>query len=131
MDPKAVRRVSVGDEITIALPKTEVCEHLQVASEVRPIRVLDGRVQILPGIEGDRPVIYQPSHADAGVFADDEGLYVLPVPAEQWQIFRHGQPVSARMVSDLATGRWLLKNQGHSPDYAVKHGGYEVRHFAE
>jgi hypothetical protein len=119
------RRVHTGQEILVALPPSEVCCHLKVADQVRRIRVLDRGVQILndDGTDFSFPIL----HGEAGVFFDDEGMFVLPLPATLHQVHQHGKPASPLMAHRNGCFRWIIDHQGQSYDYAVNHGGYSER----
>lgn len=70
------KRVQVGDTLTVKLPFSEVCMHLQVAGKKRPIHVLQTMTQILN--EDGTPFSIPVTHGEAGLYSDAEGLYVLP-----------------------------------------------------
>lgn len=69
-----MRRVSVGTVVNIQLPYSEVCMHLRVAGETRPVEILANGAQILnwDGSNFSFPV----THAEAGIYTDAQGLYI-------------------------------------------------------
>jgi len=69
-----MKRVEPGDAATVTLPWSEVCMHLKVAGQKRPITVLEHGVQILnwDGTTFSFPI----THGEAGIYRDAQGLYI-------------------------------------------------------
>lgn len=69
-----MKRVSPGTIVSLTLPWSEVCMHLKVAGQTRPVEVLATGAQILneDGTKYSFPV----THGEAGIYSDAEGLYI-------------------------------------------------------
>lgn len=70
------QRVTVGDTIRIRLPWSEVCLHMRVADQIRPVRVSDHGAQILN--DDGTPFSFPITHGEAGIYHRDDGLYIHP-----------------------------------------------------
>lgn len=69
-----MQRVNVGETVWVTLPHSEVCMHLRVAGQRRPVTVLSDGAQIRhdDGSQLSFPV----THGEAGFYRDADGLYV-------------------------------------------------------
>lgn len=67
-------RLSVGDEVRVRLPYSEVCMHMRLADQVRTVQVQAHGAQILG--EDGLPFSFPITHGEAGIYRDAEGLYV-------------------------------------------------------
>lgn len=121
------RRVAVGDTIRLALAETRASPLMEaIGGEVRNVRILDGRVQILEADGVTFALRYEPPFDVVGVHRDRRGLWVEPIPAHLTQVFRHGKPVSVPMTRAVHAVRWL---ENHTPWTAVRclaDEGYEI-----
>jgi hypothetical protein len=43
------------------------------------------------------------------------------------RVYKDGEPVTEVLKDGNAAFTWLLRHQGQSVDYALRHGGYSVR----
>lgn len=112
------RRVAVGDVIEMVMPEVRTSGlMMKIGGEVRTVRVLDGRVQILDP-EGKEPWIrYEPPFHLVDVEEDLLGLWVEPVPRQLVRVFRYGEPVSVPMTHAVHAVRWL---ETYTPWEAVR-----------
>jgi hypothetical protein len=69
-----MKRVSVGTVVSVTLPWSEVCMHLSVAGQTRPVEVLATGAQILN--EDGTPYSFPVTHGEAGIYRDADGLYI-------------------------------------------------------
>lgn len=70
---------------------------------------------------------YQDVPVDFTLNKQGEITYAHPVPAEQWQVFRDGMPLSEPLPNENDAETWLLKHQPMSNDWAKKYEGYSIR----
>ena len=67
--------VEVGDIVNVELPFSEVIMHLQLAGQIRPIKLLeDGMAQIFD--EDMNKVSFPVLYSEAGVYHNGETFYV-------------------------------------------------------
>ena len=69
-----MRRLSPGTIVSVTLPWSEVCMHLKVAGQTRPVEVLPDGAQILN--EDGTKLSFPVTHGEAGIFQDAKGLYI-------------------------------------------------------
>lgn len=69
------QHVTPNDVVTIILPWSEVCMHMGVAGTTMQVRVLERGAQLLQpdGRNHSFPIL----HGEAGIYRDDQGLYVV------------------------------------------------------
>jgi len=124
------RRVAVGETIELALPEVLSSGLMRkIGGEVRMVRVLGDRAQILePDGETDA-LIYHPPLALVGIHTDRLGLWAEPIPRELVRVFRYDAPVSVPLTHAVHAVRWL---DNHTPFDAVRalaSEGYEIGHI--
>ncbi len=122
------RRVAVGETVELALPQVRSSGLLmKIGGEVRTVRVLDGRVQILEPDGITAALKYDPPFELVGIDADLlGGLWADPVPWRLVQVFRHGQAVSVPMTHSEHAKRWLELHTPFDADRAQSDEGYEI-----
>lgn len=99
---------------------------MKIGGEVRAVRVLDGRVQILD-LDGETPWIgYEPPFSLVGIEEDLLGVWVESVPAQLVQVYRHGEPVSVPMTHGVHAVRWLEIFTPFDAVRALRSEGYEI-----
>lgn len=86
--PRA-RDVQPGDVVWVELPYSEVCMHLRVAGQIRPIQVLAEGAQILT--DNGTPFSIPITHAEAGIHERATGT------GPQWSAYEH--PASTRAAT--------------------------------
>lgn len=120
------RRVAVGETIYIALPEVMSSGLMrQIGGEVRPVRVLEDRVQILEA-DGTFALVCEPPFELVGIRRDRLGLYVDPIPERLVQVFRYGAPVSVPMTHGVHMVRWLDNRTPFGAIRALRDEGYEM-----
>jgi len=62
-----------------------------------------------------------PQVEDIAVLSSDD------VDPEVWRVYRDGKPVSPGLGDENEASVWLLKHQSMTPDWAIKHEGYEIK----
>jgi hypothetical protein len=80
MNSTVATRVAPGDVVTVELPHSEVCMHMQVAGKVMQVEVLERGAQILT--DRGTPFSFPIGHGEAGFYTDAAGLYTY-LPAQQ------------------------------------------------
>lgn len=136
--PVIQQRVTVGQTVTVIIPKNEATQNLGISEEMREILIeADGVRHIIR--EGDNVVLAirvgvgnphpsQLTYEEAGVIRDGDALYVEDLPVTLAQIYRGGKPVSPRMLPDsFAILRWFNRHTNQTMDWALQYEGYEVR----
>ena len=126
--PVRRRRVAVGETVELVLPEVRTSGlMMKIGGEVRAVRVLDGRVQILDA-DGEKPWIrYEPPFELVGIHADLlGGLWVDLVPRRLVRVFRHSEPVSAPMTHAVHAVRWLELYTPFDAVRALRDEGYEI-----
>lgn len=121
------RRVAVGDVIEMVMPEVRTSGlMMKIGGEVRTVRVLDGRVQILD-LDGETPwSYYEPPFSLVEIEEDLLGLWVEPVPARLVQVHRYGAPVSVPMTHGVHAVRWLEVFTPFDAVRALRDEGYEI-----
>lgn len=69
-----MQRVKAGETVTVTLPWSEVCMHMRVSDQVRPVLVGEHGATILK--DDGTPFCAAVTHGEAGIFRDSEGFYV-------------------------------------------------------
>ncbi|ANZ35213.1 hypothetical protein BBK82_03145 [Lentzea guizhouensis] len=119
----------MGDTIEMALPEVRSSGLLmKIGGEVRTVRVLDGRVQILEPDGVTAALKYDPPFELVGIEADLlGGLWVDPVPQRGLvRVFRHGKAASVPMTHAVHAVRWLESHTPFDAVRALRDEGYEI-----
>lgn len=69
-----MKRVNVGETVSVTLPWSEVCTHLGVAGKVADVAILARGAQILK--EDGSKFSFPIGHGEAGIYQDSEGFYI-------------------------------------------------------
>lgn len=121
------RRVTVGETIELVLPEVRTSGlMMKLGGEVRVVRVLDDRVQILEPDGKTFALVYEPPYDLVGIRCDRLGLWVEPVPERLVRVFRHGTPVSVPMTHAVHAVRWLEQYTPWSAVRCLRDEGYEI-----
>jgi hypothetical protein len=120
-------RVAMGETVEMVMPEVRTSGlMMKIGGEVRLVRVLDGRVQILEPDGVTAALRYEPPFDLVGIHTDRLGLWVEPVPSRLVQVFRHGKPVSVPMTHAVHAVRWLEDHTPFDAVRALRDEGYEI-----
>lgn len=121
------RRVAVGDVVELVMPEARTNGlMMRIGGEVRTVRVLNGRVQILEPDGVTAALRYEPPFKLVGIEEDLFGLSIEPIPTRLTRVFRYGIAVSVPMTHPVHAVRWI---EDHTPFDAVRalaSEGYEI-----